>query len=196
MRSSAIVLIFSVSFAASVPVLGQQGVRGSQQGGVQYRELRERVRVPVAEMKTEQRQQTVYRLQSDSKVHETKYTVWVPVTQYRWEAFRTGVLNPFVPTSIAYRWVPYTCYQPRTATVSVPVTQQQWVPETRTVDVPVRTLRFVEKEQVRQVAVAPTVPPVNAGQGSSVLATRPNYGGVRMESDPPRIGPTAPSIRR
>jgi hypothetical protein len=194
MRSVQIIMVLSLSFGTTGLALSEEDPRYFKENGITYREVREKVRWPVAEMTYEEREQTVYRQQTTNTVHQSNYTVYVPITEYRWEAYRTGVLNPFVPTSTAYRWVPYTRWEPRTATVSVPVTHSQWVPEKQTVKVPVRTLKFVEKEQVRRIAVAPSGTQPGSANTTSVLATRPNYGGTRLDNDPPRYGTGA--VRR
>jgi hypothetical protein len=61
------------------------------------------------------------------------------------------------------------------------------VPETRTVKVPVRTLRFVEQEQVRVVAVGPAPRQVVVPQQAAASPGLPLGGVSRLESDPPRI---------
>ena len=182
---------------AAVTALGADQPRTYQENGVTYQEVRERVRVPVTETNYQQRQQTVYRLETSNKVHESQYATYVPVTECRWEAYRTGVLNPFVPPTTAYRLVPYTRWEPRIATVRVPMTSQQWVPETQTVQVPVRTLKFVEKEQLRRVAVMPSVVRPGSAAATTRVATNPGYGGIgQLQSDPPRFGTGPTTIRR
>jgi hypothetical protein len=61
------------------------------------------------------------------------------------------------------------------------------VPETRTVKVPVRTLRFVEQEQVRVVAVGPAPREVVVAQPAPVAPGLPLGGVSQLQSDPPRI---------
>jgi hypothetical protein len=195
MRSLTIVTVLCwLSLGATDQADCQDSSRIIQENGVTYREVRERVRRPVAETEYEERQQTVYRQQTTSKVYESHYTVHVPVTEYRWQAFRTDLLNPFVPPSTAYRLVPQTRWEPRVGTVRVPMTHTEWVPQTQTVKVPVRTLRFVEEERVRRAAVSPPNSHLGSAAGGGAVATRPQYGGIRrLDDDPPRYGAT---IRR
>lgn len=172
---------------------GEENVRYLTVNGVKYKEIRETVRRPTSKTEYEERQQTVYRQKVTTDTRQSHFTVYVPITHYRWEAYQTGVFNPFVPVRTAYRWVPFTRWEPRTTTLDVPVTQQQWVPETKTVKVPVRTLMFEEKEEVRRVAVS-TPPP---RPSAPVVAAQPQYGSVgRLDTDPPRLGPRGATIRR
>jgi hypothetical protein len=193
MRMLRIIPAMCLSLAVAAQAFCEEGVQYLTINGIKYKEIRETVRRPTAKTEYEERQQTVYRQKVTTDTRESKYTVYVPITHYRWEAYRTGVFNPFAPVSTAYRWVPDTRWEPRTATVSVPVTQQRWVPETQTVKVPVRTLMFVDEERVRKVAVSTPSPSV----GAAATATRPQYGSVgRLDSDPPRVGPRGATIRR
>ena len=67
--------------------------------------------------------------------------------------------------------------------VEVPVTQRRLVPETHISKVP-ETVRWTEQEEITtKVAIDPP-----AGRDASSIASRPDVGGKKLESDPPRTG--------
>lgn len=171
--------------AAPLATLGLAEDRFFTRDGVQYRETTQVVRRPVTETRYETEQQTVYRHELRTDVVESRRTVLVPVTEYRWET-RVYGLWPIIPTYTAQQLVPYTRYETREEIVRSPVTRTELVPETRMVQKPVTTHRIVEEEVVRRVPVA----------GSTVQASTPisseRVGGVaQLNSDPPRQGTTA-----
>ena len=173
--------------AASAPA---QDVRYFDSGGVRYCEYRDKVRAPVSDTVWEDQQQTVYREQLTTELHDSHSTIYTPVVVQNYRPVWHGRYNPFVQPYMTLEPAPYTYWSPQTLTTKVPVTSRQWVPEARTVKVPVRTLRFVEQDQVRVVAVGPAPREVIATQPSAAapVATGLPLGGVsRLESDPPRI---------
>jgi hypothetical protein len=194
MRSFATITVLGLLWGAVHRADGQEAARIVRENGVTYRQVREIVSRPVAEMTTETRPQTTYTPKTVEKVHESHCTVLVPVTEYRWQAYRPGIPNPLVPRPTAYRLVPHTRWEPRVATVRVPMTYTEWEAQTRTVEVPVRILRFVEEERIRKVAVAPAQSPANGAAANAAIATRPQYGGIQRLDGPP--GRPATGIRR
>ncbi len=179
---------FGVGFAAMVAPASADDERYVMQNGIRYRELRETVSQPVAEVRMEEREVTTYRRQNTTRMQEFHRTVYVPVTQYHREQHVRGWLNPFQPLRVTDHWVPRTHWQPRVEKIKAPVAHVEWIPESRTVQQPVRTLRMVTKVETRLVpAPEPSRRPSASREPSSV---RPSelFGGVaRLDSDPPRI---------
>lgn len=189
MRSLALIAVLCVILGTVQQAIGEDNSEFVQEGGVTYRKVRQIVSRPVAEMTTEVQQQTTYTPKTVHNVHESQVTTYVPVTQYRWEAYRTGWPNPFASRPMAYRLVPHTRWEPRVATLRIPVTRTEWVPQTQTVEVPVRILKFVEEERITKVAVTPTNPHGTGAATGQAIATRPLYGGVeRLDALPGRYG--------
>jgi hypothetical protein len=177
---------------ASVAV-GQE-VRQYTENGTTYRETRTKSLRPVTETVFEDREQTVYRENYSTETRDVTRLVHVPVTEYRWEAYWAGVLNPFAKPHLAYRYVPVTRWELRSETISQPVTTRTMVPEKQVVKVPVTRRRMVEEEVTRRVAV--NADPFNNGP---TVAKRETIGGTRLESDPPRQGAdwrTTPGVIR
>ncbi len=160
-----------------------QDVRQYTENGKTYRETKSKLLRPVTETAFEEREQVVYRENLATETRNISRTVHVPVTEYRWEAYWAGVLNPFMRPHLAYRYVPVTRWELRSETVAQPVTTRTLVPEKQVVRVPVTRRRMVEEEVTRRVAV--TDDPFNGGP---TVASRETIGGTRMESDPPRQG--------
>ncbi len=159
--------------------------------GIQYRETTEVVRRPVSETRYETEQQTVYRQELKTQIVETRRTVLVPVTEYRWET-RVYGLWPIIPTYTAQTLVPYTRYETREEIVRTPLTRSELVPETRMVQKPVTTHRFVEEEVVRRVPISAPARQASAAPMSTSPVSNERIGGVaQMTSDPPRQSTTA-----
>ncbi len=170
--------------------LAADEVRFYEKEGVTYRESRRVVRRPIAETRLEDRTRTVYREQWTAETQETLQNAYVPVTEYRWEAYWEGRWNPFRQPVLAQRLVPRTRWETRQEVVRVPRLRRELVPETRTEKVPVAVERLVEEEVITRSAVAvsrPADPFAPAGIRS--LARREPIGGLaRLENDPPRQG--------
>lgn len=204
-RIAIITVVLSLSTFTSA--LGDD-VRYYQKDGVTYRETRQVIQRPVLETQMRETTQTFYREQFATETKETTQEGWVPVTEYRLEAYWVGRWNPFVEPYLAYRNVPYTRWERVTRVVKTPVTNRKLVPETRTVQVPVTTQRMVDQEIITRVAVshAPSHPthstgtavanndlpwtaPTLAGKLVPVTDNADRIGGMaRLESDPPRQG--------
>lgn len=165
-------------------------VRYFEKDGVTYREARRTVEQRVPESRMEVRAETVYRQRLTTEMQDTTRTEWIPRTEYRWEAYRVGGWNPLAGSSVAYRYVPRTHWEPRSVTTKMPVTAMRSVPETRTIRRPVAGWRTEQQEEVSLVAVRqrPLQSPL-APQDSPMLARREVYGGIsRMDGQLPRYG--------
>ena len=157
-----------------------QEVRLVQQNGSQFVESTQTVRQPVANTTIERQEQTVYREEYTTAMHESQQTYLAPVTEYRWEPRVHGRLNPFRPPTVAYHLVPRTRWEPRSHTVRTPVTTRQLRPETRVVEIPHRQLGFSHQQQTTRTALAPSgsavsgttvvTAPSNASAGTRVAA--------------------------
>jgi hypothetical protein len=178
-----------ISLLAGGPVRAD-GVRYYEQGGVTYCETRRTVEERVPQSRMQERNETVYREQLVTEMHDSVRTCWTPVTEYRWEAFWVGQWNPFVEPYLAYRYVPRTHWQKRTELVKVPVTTCRLVPETSTVRRPVAGWRVVRREVISRVAVNGGASGTPRGWVETpALARREVVGGIqKLESDPPRHG--------
>jgi hypothetical protein len=174
-------------------------VRYYDKDGVTYRETRRVVQRPIVETQTRESTQTFYREQYTTKINESVQERWTPVTDYRLESYWVGRWNPFVDPYLAQRYVPYTRWERTTEIVKTPVTCRQLVPETRTVRVPVTTQRLVDEEIIARVVVSgrgassdlPWAAPTNTAKLVPVVGSQGPIGGTaKLESDPPRQGPT------
>ena len=164
-------------------VWAQDSVYGNY--GTTFQDVTQRVRTPVTDTRIEEREQTVYRQQYETRIYQSQRNVLVPVTEYTWQPRWHGRLNPFRPPTVAYQFVPHTRWEMHTQTVQTPVTKSQWVPEKRIVQVPVTTLHMEEREQIVRRPVTRNVTLVR--QATATTAT-PVGSVVRMDSDPPRRG--------
>jgi len=184
-----------VAAALAASLLGAGSARGDEvryfeKDGVTYRETRRTVEQRVPESRMEERAETVYRQRLTAETQDTTRTEWIPRTEYRWEAYRVGLWNPLARSSVAYRYVPRTHWEPRTVTTKIPVTAMRSVPETQTVRRPVAGWRTEQQEEVSLVAVRgrPTGSPL-APLDSPALARRGVYGGIsRLDGQLPRYG--------
>jgi len=194
-------LVAAALFASIVGVVAPNGgaddVRYYEKNGVTWRETRRKVedRVPVSRM--EERTETVYREEFTTEMRDTTRTAWVPVTEYRWEAFWVNRWNPLARPYVAYRQVPHTRWEKRTETVQEPVNARRLVPETRVVRRPVGGFQTVQREVVSRVPVVGGRTSAGAALAAGSLApvqapsaVQPfQIGGIaRFESDPPRYG--------
>jgi hypothetical protein len=173
-------------------------VRFYEENGQTIKESRTLARVPVRDVRYEDRQQTVYRQQETNGTQSVTQYYYYPVTQYRWEPRWHGWWRIFQGPHLAYHYVPTTQWQVGSHSVQLPGGQRQWVPETRTVKVAIPQLRFEEREQVTRTVVASDAAPAPAANGRAPayrpLATPPAvwspygmYGGTaRLDGDPPR----------
>ncbi|MFN3152976.1 hypothetical protein [Bremerella sp.] len=172
-------------FGTAQPILAED-VRYVERGGVTYREVVQKVNVPVSETNYQTHTEKFYQERLTTDIQESQRAYLTPVTEYRWEAYTPFTINPFAPPRVAYRWVPRTHWEQRTETVRTPVTRRELVPAERTVSRPVTTLKMVEQEQVTRIAIAP--PP----QPAASVASRNAIGGVsNLQNDPPRVGSTS-----
>lgn len=194
-------LVSAALFASLLGAAGPNGkadeVRYYENNGVTWRETRRTVedRVPVSRM--EERTETVYREEYTTEMRDTTRTAWVPVTEYRWEAFWVNRWNPLAGPYVAYRQVPHTRWEQRTETVQVPVNARRLVPETRVARRAVGSFQTVQRELVSRVPVvgggtsagaALAGGPLAPVQASSVAQRSPIGGIARLESGPPRYG--------
>jgi len=175
--------------------------RTFEENGVLYKEVRRTVKRPVATVRNETKKVTTYKHDYTTEMQEVNHTVWVPVTQYRWESFHYPRLNLFSPVGTGWRMVPEVRFAPQAASTRYPVTRRELVPETRTIEVPKRSLGFVEREETSRIALGPA-----ARQRSRTVTSEPHplrpeaivadrrndmgaVGGVsRVQNDPPRHG--------
>jgi hypothetical protein len=168
-------------------------------------------RVPVAEQRTEARQETVYRPEYVTELRDVYRTVYVPVTQYHWEARWRPLQSP----NWAWQPVAHVRWETRVEKSQVPYTSQHYVAETRTVQTPYLALRFAGQQRSAPIASASQQAPGNinlapgtttarapampatpqatasphAAPAPSRIADDPRLGGIlRMDSDPPRRG--------
>lgn len=185
--------------AGSLSVCGQAGaedVRYYEEGGVTYCERRRVVQKPVVETRYEERETTVYREQYTTETQESQRMVYVPVTEYRWEAYWRNRFNPFAQPYLDQRLVPRTHWEARAETVRTPIVRRQVVPEVQRQQVPVVTRRMVDEEFISRVAVTgPNGRGVASQPMTSVADARNRIGGVsNLDRDPPRYQ-SAPAWR-
>lgn len=158
--------------------------------GVTYRVTRRVVQRSVPTTEYQAREQKVYRPQTATQYQTYQQNYLTPVTEYRWVSRLHGVLNPFVRPYWTHSLEPFTRWQSVPGTVQIPTARTEWVEETRTAQVPVTTYRTVKEEYTSRVAV--NVPPSTApaklspAGSTTAIASRPDYGSQRMDSDPPR----------
>ena len=197
-RRQIFVSLCIASLGGTLPSFADE-VRYYDKDGVTYRETRRVVQRPMAETQTRESTQTFYREEYTTKISESIQERWTPVTDYRLESYWVGRWNPFVDPYLAQRYVPYTRWERTTEIVKTPVTCRQLVPETRTVRVPVTTQRMVDEEIITRVAVSargvssdlPWAAPTTMAKLVPVVNDPGPIGGtVKLESDPPRQGPT------
>ena len=184
--------------ASFLPPLELHGeTRYVQENGVEYREVRRIERKPMTKVEYEERERTVYKEEVTHDVRETARSVYVPVTEYRWEAEWRNRWNPFGEPYLVQRLVPRTHWEAREELVQTPVVQRRLIPEKRLEKVAVIRPYIVEE----QVVVSRQQVSPGTGNALPMVAERTAIGGVsRLESDPPRVGesPWRPStvIRR
>ncbi|MHC2068420.1 hypothetical protein ACYFX5_13230 [Bremerella sp. T1] len=172
-------------FGTAQPLLAQEN-RFVNENGTTYKEVVQKVKVPVSETTYQTHTEKFYQERLTTDIQESQRAYLAPVTEYRWEAYTPFTLNVFAPPRIAYRYVPRTHWEQRTETVRTPVTRRELVPAERTVSRPVTTLKMVEREQVTRIAIAPPTQP------AASVASRGSIGGVsNLQNDPPRIGTTS-----
>jgi hypothetical protein len=172
------------AWASLAAVLAESGASGQDN------------RVPVAESRTEARQETVVRPEYVTELRDVYRTVYTPMTQYHWEAR----WHPFRSPNWGYHAVPHVVWQTRVEKTQVPVTSQRYVAETRSVQTPYLALRFAQQPQA---AIAQSAPPsgISLAPGATaapaapaplpsarVAETVPLGGILKMDSDPPRRG--------
>ena len=177
--------------AADSGAIGNQ-TRYYTENGVTYRETRRRVREPVSQTQYRDQTQTVYRSQYTTKMQDYEQAGYAPVTQYYWQPRWHGTWRIFQDPHLAWHLKPHTTWQRVTQRVQVPVTVSQVVPETRTVKIPETQLRFVEREQIERVAVAPqptlaSVPALQFVSTPQVAVAPPIYDpyAIRLPSTAP-----------
>ena len=178
-----------------------QDVSYEDVGGVRYRVTRRFVdqQVPTTVMRDQQ--QTVYAPQSTTETIRQQQLYSVPVTEYQMVSELHGRWNPFVKPYWTHKLEPVTRWQQQMATVEIPVTRTNLVPQTRTVQVPATEMRTERREIVERLAVGPSAsyaaqssaPRTNNGLAgvttrSATIAAVPSRaaGGIAMKSDPPK----------
>jgi hypothetical protein len=191
-------LAFSL-FAA--PSARAQNVRYEDVNGIRYKVTQQEVSVPETTLQPQQK--TVYRQQLTTNSYQSQSLVTVPTTQYRLVSRLRGRWNPFVTPYWTHHYQPVTTWSQQIATVEVPVSRLAWVPETRTVQAPVTTYRPGTNETRVAIGTAPSNSAANQQYASntspsatvaalprSSAAPSGNFGGSRLDSDPPRQAST------
>jgi hypothetical protein len=169
-----------LSLAPLAPLSAADNVRYESVGGQNYMITTKVVERPMSKTEYKDVAREVYREEYITDTHEVSRMVHVPVTEYRWEAQWAGRWNPFSQPYLVQRLVPRTHLETRTELVKVPVTQKRLVPETR-IERVAETRRWMAKEEIEsKVAIDPP------GDDGTLMATKPGFGGFKMESDPPR----------
>ena len=184
MRKSYFLAALAFVSSLGAAALPAEEVRYFEQDGLTYKETRRVVQRPVNEIKYEQRQQTVYREQTQTDLVETSRTVHHPVTEYRWVTVMKGRWNPLVQPYFTQELVPVHTWQPREHIIRTPVQRRELIPEQRTVSVPVSQQRIAQEEVITRVVVGPS-----SGNAANVAGNQSGttLGGVaRLENDPPR----------
>jgi hypothetical protein len=154
-----------------------------RENGREYMVTKRIVNRPMSKTEYKEVAREVYREEYVTDTHDVTRLVHVPVTEYRWETHWANRWNPFGQPYLVQRLVPRTHLETRTEIVPVPVTQRRLVPETHISKVP-ETVRWTEQEEITtKVAIDPP-----AGRDTSSIASRPDVGGKKLESDPPRTG--------
>lgn len=191
-RLVAAVIVALVVLPRAVPA---DEVRFYQKDGVTYREIRRTVERPVVDVQLQEQKETIYRQQVETEPRVVSQPVAVPVTTYYCQRRVHGWWSPGQPSSVTYRWVPRTHWEWRLATIQVPVTRIEWVPETRTVKRPVRKLRIETEQRVDRVAIGrPPTRRTAANLPNQRSAGANRYGGIwRLENDPPRFSTRPPA---
>lgn len=148
--------------------------------GVMWREVTQERQKLIPEVKMEDRKQTVLVEQVNTEQQTSYQTYQVPITEYYWEPYWANRWNPFSQPYLAYRYVPRTRYETRTAEIKMPVTQRKLVPQERTIQVPVTTMRTVTEQYTSKIALGMKPPALS--QGGTQIATRPTL------ASPPQQG--------
>ena len=149
--------------------------------GVMWREVTQERQKVIPETKLEERKQTVLVEQVNTEQQTSFQTYQVPITEYYWEPYWANRWNPFSQPYLAYRYVPRTRYETRTAEIKMPVTQRKLVPQERTVQVPVTTMRTVTEQYTSKIALG--IKPPTLSQGGTQVATRPTLASPPQQGD-------------
>ena len=184
----AVCVLLAATIAGVGDVCGDE-VRLIKENGVTYQETLRTERVPIANVKWEDRTETVYKREYVTEYRDSNRTVYTPVTEYRWEPRLHGRWNPLIQPYVAYHWIPATRWETRVETVRTPVTYSRVTPETRVVRAPTRTLGFAEREViVNRVAVdQPSTLPAHGRVIQEPASIARRVGGISaLENDPPR----------
>lgn len=159
-----------------------------EEDGIKYRVTTQVVQRPITETRYEPREVTTYRERYTTDMQEVQRTYQVPVTQQQWVPGYQRTWNVFAPPVLSYRLMPVTRWETRSETVRIPVTKRELVPEKLVQQVPVTSTRLAQEEHVHRVPVGHAQA---AGGGRTLTASRnDSAGGTRLESDPPRSGPS------
>ena len=150
--------------------------------GVMWREFTQERQKLIPETKIEERKQTVLVEQVNTEQQTSFQTYQVPITEYYWEPYWANRWNPFSQPYLAYRYVPRTRYETRTAEIKMPVTQRKLVPQERTVQVPVTTMRAVTEKTHHTIALGMKQPTLS--QGGAQIASKPTVAGTtKLDND-------------
>lgn len=170
-------------------------VRVIEKDGLLIQETRVVDRKPVAELKTETQQIIQYKEQFTTVMQQRQQSYYVPITEYRIEPRVYGKWNPFVEPRTVYERVPYTRYELRTNTVTVPQVRRDVIPVTQIVQQPTRKLRFVEEVKTNQVVLgpAPNRAPIAATAPPSVSEPTANIPAVASRPTPISPGSAWPT---
>jgi hypothetical protein len=136
----------------------------------------------VARLEWQPREEVVYRSRLTTEYRPVQRTIVVPRVEYVYEQRLHGWWNPFVEPHVAYHLVPRTRWETRQQTVQLPVTYWEMVRDTEFVQKPVRKLGFAPAADSTWTARTPAA---NSPAPRTARATD-NYGGLRLENDPPR----------
>ncbi len=178
------VLITSLTVASS---LVADDVRTFEENGIKYQETTQTVQRLIPETRYEQREYTNYQPRYTTDMQEVPRTYQVAVTRQEWVPGYQRTWNVFAPPVLSYRLIPVTRLETRSETVRVPVTKQEWIPQKQVQQVPVTNTKLAEEKHVHRVAVGT----VQGEGGGALVANRADgTGGTKLESDPPRTGPS------
>jgi hypothetical protein len=181
LRSKLLAAGLLASFLPPAIASAAEEVEYRTEGGRQYMITKRVVHRPMSKTEYKDVARDVYREEYVTDTHEVTRLVQTPVTEYRWEAQWAGRWNPFSQPYLVQRLVPRTHLETRTEIVHVPVTQRRLVPETR-IERVAEVRRWMEPEEItHKVAVDPP-----AGDSEISIASKPGFGGKKLESDPPR----------
>lgn len=146
----------AIGFCWTTVVAAQNpSVRYYEQDGLTYRETKTIVERPVRETRYEERERTIYRVESNVQMQKVTRQVPVAVPDVYYQTRWIGRWNPFIEPYPVQVQVPYTRYEWRQQEIQVPIDRPKMVPVTQKERIPIPTTRMVQEEFIQRVVVGP-----------------------------------------